>query len=86
MPGGRIYRAPEMLKDEHFIARESIVDVEHPKYDRLKMQNVFPRLSATPGKIKWTGPALGQHNQDIYQGLLGYDAADLERFRREGVI
>jgi crotonobetainyl-CoA:carnitine CoA-transferase CaiB-like acyl-CoA transferase len=86
VPGGRIYRAPEMLKDEHFIARESIVDVEHPKYDKLKMQNVFPRLSATPGKIKWTGPALGQHNQDIYQGLLGYDAADLERFRREGVI
>ncbi len=86
VPGGRIYRAPEMLKDEHFIARESIVDVEHPKYDKLKMQNVFPRLSATPGKIKWTGPALGQHNQDIYQGLLGYDTADLERFRREGVI
>lgn len=86
VPAGRIYRAPEMLKDEHFIARESIVDVEHPKYENLKMQNVFPRLSATPGKIKWTGPALGQHNEDIYQGLLGYDAADLERLRREGII
>ena len=86
VPGGRIYRAPEMLKDEHFIARESIVDVEHPKYDKLKMQNVFPRLSATPGTIKWTGPALGQHNGEIYSELLGYDAADLERLCREGII
>ena len=86
VPAGRIYRVPEMLKDEHFVARESIVDVEHPKYDKLKMQNVFPRLSATPGKIKWTGPALGQHNQDIYQGLLGYGAADLERLKQDGII
>ena len=86
VPAGRIYRVPEMLKDEHFVARESIVDVEHPKYDKLKMQNVFPRLSATPGTIKWTGPALGQHNQDIYQGLLGYGAADLERLKQDGII
>ena len=72
VPAGRIYRAPDMLNDEHFSARESIVEVSHPKYDNLKMQNVFPRLSATPGKIKWTGPELGQHNQEIYRELLGY--------------
>ena len=86
VPGGRIYRAPEMLKDEHFIARESIVDVEHPKYDKLKMQNVFPRLSATPGSINWPGPSLGQHNDEIYRELLGYDASELERLRREGIV
>ena len=50
VPAGRIYRAPEMLKDEHFIARDSIVDVEHPEYESLKMQNVFPRLSGHAGK------------------------------------
>ncbi len=86
VPAGRIYRAPEMLKDEHFIARESILEVEDPKYKNLKMQNVFPRLSATPGWIKWTGPGLGQHNEEIYRGLLGYDASNLERLRRDGII
>ena len=86
VPAGRIYRAPEMLTDEHFIARESIVETEHPKYQDLKMQNVFPRLSATPGKIKWTGPALGQHNGEVYRELLGYDATDIERLRRDGII
>ena len=86
VPAGRIYRAPDMLKDEHFIARESIVEVEHPKYENLKMQNVFPRLSATPGSVKWTGPALGEHNGEIYRELLGYSDSDLERLNKDGII
>ena len=86
VPAGRIYRAPDMLADEHFIARDSIVEVEHPKYKNLKMQNVFPRLSATPGSVKWSGPGLGQHNEEVYRELLGYDAADLERLKQEGII
>ena len=86
VPAGRIYRTPEMLQDKHFIARESIVEVEHPKYENLKMQNVFPRLSATPGRIKWTGPGLGQHNEEIFQGLLGYGSSDLERLKEGGII
>ena len=86
VPAGRIYRAPDMLRDEHFIARESIVEVEHPKYENLKMQNVFPSLSATPGRVKWTGPELGQHNEEIYQGLLGYSASELERLRQDRII
>ena len=86
VPAGRIYRAPEMLEDEHFIARETITEVEHPKYGELKMQNVFPRLSATPGKIKWPGPVMGQHNGEIYQRLLGYSQAELEQLTKDGVI
>ncbi len=86
IPAGRIYRAPEMLDDDHFIARETIVDTAHPKYDNLKMQNVFPRLSATPGKIKWLGPDMGQHNEEIYQGLLGYGQADLGRLAEDKII
>ena len=86
VPAGRIYRAPEMLEDEHFIARETITEVEHPKYGELKMQNVFPRLSATPGKVKWPGPAMGQHNAEIYQGLLGYSQAELEQLTKDRVI
>ena len=86
VPAGRIYRAPEMLKDEHFIARDAIVSVEHPKYRDLKMQNVFPKLSVTPGSVKWAGPALGQHNEEVYRDVLGYQTADLERLRQDGII
>ena len=50
VPAGQIYRAPEMLADPHFAAREAIVGVPHPQFGKLRMQNVVPKLSATPGQ------------------------------------
>lgn len=71
VPSGLIYRAPDMLEDEHFRAREAIVEVPHPSFGTLRMQNVAPRLSATPGAIRTPSPELGQHNDEIYLQLLG---------------
>jgi crotonobetainyl-CoA:carnitine CoA-transferase CaiB-like acyl-CoA transferase len=86
VPAGRMYRAPDMLADPHYRARHSIVRVEHPEHRDLRMQNVFPRLSATPGRVRWAGPAVGQHNAEIYADLLGFDAERIDRLRRDGTI
>jgi formyl-CoA transferase len=87
VPCGRVYRAPEMLDDEHFKAREAIVDVDHPTWDKLKMQNVFPKLSATPGRIRWAGPEkLGSHTEEVYGELLGLSRGDLQGLSERGVI
>ncbi len=74
VPAGLIYRAPEMLEDPHFEAREAIVTVPHPDFGTLKMQNVAPKLSETPGSIRSPSPALGQHNDEVYLKLLGMSA------------
>ena len=71
VPAGRIYRAPDMLEDPHFAAREAIVTLLHPEFGDFRMQNVAPKLSETPGEVRWVGPELGQHNQEILEGLLG---------------
>ncbi|HEX5201054.1 CaiB/BaiF CoA transferase family protein [Paractinoplanes rhizophilus] len=71
VPAGRMYRAPEMLADPHFAARESIISLPHPDFGELPMQNVAPRLSDTPGQVRWVGPELGAHNDEILRGLLG---------------
>ena len=42
---------------------------------------VVPKLSETPGEIRSYGPALGEHNDEIYGGLLGLTSADLQRLR-----
>ncbi|MFH6786960.1 MULTISPECIES: CaiB/BaiF CoA transferase family protein [Methylobacterium] len=86
VPRGDIYRAPEMLEDAHFKARQTIVDVAHPLFGSLKMQNVAPRLSANPGRVVTAGPELGQHNDEIFRGLLGLGPADLARLVADKVI
>ena len=75
VPAGLIYRAPDMLQDPHFKARNAIVETAHPRFGTLRMQNVAPKLSATPGSIRSPAPELGAHNDEIYLGLLGMDEA-----------
>ena len=61
-----------MLEDAHFKARQAIIEVPHPAFGSLKMQNVAPRLSDTPGSVLRAGPELGEHNREVFEGLLGY--------------
>jgi len=76
VPCGRIFRAPDMLEDPQFVARQSIVEVDHPVFGKVKMQNAFPRLSETPGSVRWPGAALGAHTREVLEGL-GVDAGRL---------
>jgi len=87
IPAGRIYTGPEMLADPHFAAREAIVEVPHPRWKNLQMQNVFPKLSATPGAIRSIAPqSVGQDNAAVLGGVLGMGEAELEALAKAGVI
>jgi formyl-CoA transferase len=86
VPAGLIYRPPDMLKDPQFVAREAIVSVRDPQYGELKMQNVAPKLSETPGRVRSVGPALGQHNDEVYGGLLQLTEERMKRLKNCNVI
>ncbi|MBP8231491.1 MAG: CoA transferase [Rhizorhabdus sp.] len=87
IPAGRVYRAPEMLADPHFQAREAIIEVETEKFGKLKMQNAFPKLSKTPSGVRRAAPsAPGQHNAEIYGELLGLDEAKLAELKEAGIL
>ena len=87
VPAGRVYRAPEMLADPHFQAREAIIEVETERYGRLKMQGAFPKMSATPSSVRSPAPSVvGQHNAEIYGGLLGMEAQELDKLKTTGAI
>jgi len=86
VPSGLIYRTADMLDDPHFAAREAIVSTSHPHFGTLRMQNVAPRLSLTPGSIRTPAPEMGQHNDEIFRQLLGLDAGQLAGYRARGVI
>lgn len=87
IPAGSIYRAPEMLADPHFAAREALVDVTTKRWGTIKMQNSFPKLSATPSSIRSPAPTrVGEHNAEIYGTLLGLTDGDLGEFAAAGTI
>ena len=86
VPAGKLFTAEDMLSDEQYAARDSIVEVEDPDIGPFPMQNVVPRLSETPGEVRWTGPKLGQHNEEVYEKVLGMDEEDLDALRERGII
>jgi formyl-CoA transferase len=86
VPAGRIFRARDMLEDPHFAAREAIVRITHRDFGEVPMQNVAPKLSSTPGAVRTAGPELGEHNDEVWGGLLGVAPDDLRRLRDRGVI
>ncbi len=55
-------------------------------FGTISMQGIVPKLSATPGEICWPGPELGEHNEQIYGGLLGLSNTEIANLRAEGVI
>lgn len=86
VPCGLIYTAPDMMADPHFQARQAIVSVAHPEFGPLKMQNVAPRLSETPGAIRHPGPELGADNDDVYRRILGLADAVMADYAERGII
>ncbi|MDA8277254.1 MAG: CoA transferase [Actinomycetota bacterium] len=86
VPAGRIYKAQDMLEDPHFVAREAIVKLLHPNLGEFPMHSVFPKLSATPGAVRSVGPELGQHNQEVFGDLLGYDQREIAELEANGSI
>ena len=86
VPAGRMFKAPDMLADPHYAAREALVKVAHPEFANLVMQNVFPKLSATPGEVAFAGQPMGAWNDRIYGDLLGMTGEDLAFLKAEGVV
>jgi len=86
IPSGKIYTTPDMLEDEHFKAREAIATTLHPQFGELKMQNVAPKLSKTPGNIRRPGPELGQHNDEIFSSVLNMPAERIAALTEQGII
>ena len=86
VPCGLIYTAPDMLRDPHFAARKAIVEVMHPDFGMMKMQNVAPKLSETPGAVRHVGPKLGEHTEEVLGGILNIEAGTLDDWRARGII
>ena len=85
VPSGPIYDVADMMADPHYNARGMFETVQVGG-DPLKIPALVPRLEDTPGKTQWPGPALGEHNEEILGGRLGYSRDEMQRLTDDGVI
>jgi formyl-CoA transferase len=86
VPNGKIYTAPDMLEDAHFAARDAIVRMAHPTLGDFPMQNVVPKLSDTPGRVRWVGPELGEHTDEVLASALGKSPEEIDKLREAGIV
>ncbi|GAB2680479.1 CaiB/BaiF CoA transferase family protein [Nocardia goodfellowii] len=80
-----IYTAADIMTDPQFQALGTIAELPDDELGLVKMQNVLFRLSATPGRIRWTGPPLGAHTAEVLAGY-GVTADRLAELRTTGVV
>lgn len=86
VPHGLIYRAPDIVADPHYAARQMIERVHDTVLGReVPMAAVVPRLTRTPGQIRWAGAAVGAHTHEVLAGA-GFDADERHQLAVAGVI
>jgi crotonobetainyl-CoA:carnitine CoA-transferase CaiB-like acyl-CoA transferase len=76
----------QLLNDPQVVAREMIAWVDFPGLGRIPLPGTPIKLSLTPGGITVRAPCIGEHNEEIYHGLLGIEVEELEDLREKGVI
>jgi succinyl-CoA---D-citramalate CoA-transferase len=85
VPAGRIYSVADIVNDPHYEARDMLLRAQLPGGASVKMPGIVPKLSDTPGEVRWSGPALGAHTDGVLSEL-GFAPDDIERLRREGAV
>jgi formyl-CoA transferase len=84
---GPIYTIADIFEDEHYRARDMLLEHECEEIGRFVGPGIVPKFSETPGRVRWSGPwEDGSHNQEVYGGLLGLSDDELDELRSEGVL
>jgi formyl-CoA transferase len=83
---GLVYDAEMMLSDPFYRERGSVIEVDDPELGTVSMPGVIPKLRTQPGSVRWAGPRLGQHTDEILGDLLGLGADEIADLRRQDVV
>ena len=87
IPCTLIYTAAECAADPQFRHRGMVREVEDPTFDRPVLHaGIVPHVADNPGAIRWPGPPVGAHTEEVMREILGLDAAELDTLRQEKVL
>ncbi|MCC3305294.1 CaiB/BaiF CoA transferase family protein [Sneathiella sp. HT1-7] len=81
-----IYSVEQIFNDPQYQAREAITSVPDEDFGSVRLQNVVPKFSQNPGKVKWTAKDLGADNDAVFERLLGLTKEEINAYRERGII
>ena len=85
VPVAPVYPLDEVFSDPQINHRQMVVELDHPKFGKVKQVGISIKLSDTPGQIRTLAPLAGQHTDDILREL-GYSKEKIEELRSAGAI
>lgn len=86
IPATEINKIDKVVSNPQVLARDMVVEVEHPVAGGVKMAGIPIKLSDTPGSIRSAAPILGQNTEEILKDILGYSLEEIKGFKEQGVI
>jgi crotonobetainyl-CoA:carnitine CoA-transferase CaiB-like acyl-CoA transferase len=86
VPCSPVRSVMDLVNDEQLAYRNFWVELEHPEAGKLKYPGAPYKMSGTPWMAERAAPLLGQHNEKVFCGMLGYSREDLVRMRQGGII
>ena len=86
VPCGPILDIEQMVNHPHFIAREMVLEVEHPTIGKMKIQGIPVKFTESPGSVDAPAPLLGQHTDEVLKCILGYSDEKIRELRENKVI
>ena len=86
VPAARIYSVEDIFADPHYRAREMLVDVDDEQLGPVTVTGIVPKLSATPGAVRWAGRAIGADTGDVLARELDLSRDEIVRLARTGVV
>ena len=86
VPVCKVMSMKDIFADPQYAARQDILEVPCEEFGTVKMPGICPVLTETPGEVKWAGPKLGSHNEDVYKNILGMSDADIAGLKERKII
>ena len=86
VPCCKIYSAADIMVDPHYWAREMLVRMQDAELGELVVPGIVPKLSDTPGSVRWLAPELGQDNHAVFVDELGLSEDEISTYRAQGVL
>jgi crotonobetainyl-CoA:carnitine CoA-transferase CaiB-like acyl-CoA transferase len=86
IPASPVPSLEQVCNDPQLYKREMIIEVEQELSGKVKTPGSLFKMSRTPGNIRYPSPILGEHNLEIYSGMLGYSEEEINELSIKGVI